>query len=461
MKDGNDSLVPDQSSKGASLTRGTEKPGLSISPISHHHRHNHHPPLCLTTPPNTHHASVRVLLPIYRFTCSRANSQLPSHLLGKKSWNVYNADNIARVRRDEAEARAREEADEQRMQEADAARRLAILRGEIPPPLEPEAPTDDSLLSLPRPWDGSARKRKRVGEDDTEFEMRVAREQQTAVASTPTPRPGLSAPASVSLTDSKGHISLFPPPETKTLTKAERNPDVEREKARKERDLKDQYQMRFVNAGGSKEALGAGKVGPWYAAAGSTTAGDGDAMPSKDVWGNDDPRRKEREVARLGASDPLAMMKRGAAKVRELGKERNREAEEREGEMEAMRREEKRRRRETDDRRRERSPDRRRETGGNRRERSPGMRRGESRRQEPPEHRRGDGRRDKDDRRDGKKHRDRDQDEKRHGRRHGEDNGRHHRSHRSKSKNRHGESHGFDEETTQKHKRPHNEGDKR
>jgi hypothetical protein len=348
------------------------------------------------------------------------------------------------VRRDEAEARAREEADEQRMQEADAARRLAILRGEIPPPLEPEAPTDDRLPSLSCPQDGGARKRKRAGEDDTEFEMRVAREQQTAVASIPAPRPGPSASATVSLTDSKGHISLFPPPETKALTKAERNPDVEREKARKERDLKDQYQMRFVNAGGSKEALGAGKVGPWYAATGSTTAGDGDAMPSKDVWGNDDPKRKEREVARLGVNDPLAMMKRGAAKVRELGKERNRDAEEREREMEAMKREEKRRRRETDDRRRERSPD---------------IRRGESRRHEPLEHRRGDGRRGEGDRRDGKRHRHRDQDDTRHARRHREDGGRHHRSHRSRSKNRHGESHGSDEVTTQKHKRSRSERD--
>lgn len=358
------------------------------------------------------------------------------------------------MRRDEAEARAREEADDQRMQQADAARRLAILRGEIPPPLEPEAPADDLLPSQRRPRDGSARKRKRVGEDDTEFEMRVAREQQTAVASTPAPRPGLFASTSASLTDSRGHISLFPPPETKALTKAERNPEVEREKARKERDLKDQYQMRFVNAAGSKEALGAGKVGPWYAAGGDTAAGDGDAMPSKDVWGNDDPRRKDREVARLGASDPLAMMKRAAAKVRELGKERNKEAEEREREMEAMRREEKRKRRETSDRRRERSPDRRRGTDDRKREGSPDTRRGESRRHE---HRRGDARHDEGDRRGDKRSRDRDQDNRRHDRRHGQDNERHHRSHRSRSKNRHVDSHGPDEETTQKHKRSRNE----
>ncbi|CCF31962.1 hypothetical protein CH063_00727, partial [Colletotrichum higginsianum] len=74
---------------------------------------------------------------------------MPLHLLGKKSWNVYNADNIARVRRDEAAAKAKEEAEEQRMQEVDAERRLAILRGEAPPPLAPvEAPEDE-----PRPRD--------------------------------------------------------------------------------------------------------------------------------------------------------------------------------------------------------------------------------------------------------------------------------------------------------------------
>ena len=58
---------------------------------------------------------------------------MPLHLLGKKSWNVYNTDNVERVRRDEADARAREEAAEQLMQEQDAERRIALLRGEEPP----------------------------------------------------------------------------------------------------------------------------------------------------------------------------------------------------------------------------------------------------------------------------------------------------------------------------------------
>ncbi|KAK0704793.1 hypothetical protein B0H67DRAFT_360488 [Lasiosphaeris hirsuta] len=275
---------------------------------------------------------------------------MPLHLLGKKSWNVYNADNVARVRRDEAAARAREEAEEQRMQEVDAERRLAVLRGEAPPPLEDVAPTEAHPTDRRTAREGSVRKRKRVGEDDTDFEMRVAREQadagervsrELAVATT---KP---AAAATSLVDGAGHISLFGEAQELAARRTEKNEEAEKEKAKKNRELADQYQMRFVNAAG-KNGSGLTDGGPWYIAA------DGDAsaalVPSKDVWGNDDPRRKVREAARLDASDPLAMMKRGAAKVREIGKERKRDAEEREKELktlrdEGRRREKKRRRR--------------------------------------------------------------------------------------------------------------------
>ncbi|KAJ2986204.1 hypothetical protein NUW58_g5139 [Xylaria curta] len=71
------------------------------------------------------------------------NGLAVSHLLGKKSWNVYNPANIARVKRDEAEAQVRAEAEEKRQQDAEAKRRLAILRGEDPPtpPPPPSPPT--------------------------------------------------------------------------------------------------------------------------------------------------------------------------------------------------------------------------------------------------------------------------------------------------------------------------------
>ncbi|KAK0651652.1 hypothetical protein B0T16DRAFT_454093 [Cercophora newfieldiana] len=261
-------------------------------------------------------------LAIVNFECLSTKA---SHLLGKKSWNVYNADNIARVQRDEAAARAREEADEQRMQEVDAARRLAILRGETPPPLEDKQEHDSEAADRntegrhERARDRGARKRKRHGEDDTDFEMRVAREE--AETGTRASRELLRGPSSssLSLVDRKGHISLF---DEEEAWRAEKKEDLEREAAKKKRKAEEPYQMRLVDAAGRVGT----RTGPWYA----TPDGDasGALVPSKDAFGNDDPRRKVREAARLDASDPLAMMKRGAAKsrdgrIRKGGEEKN------------------------------------------------------------------------------------------------------------------------------------------
>ena len=239
------------------------------------------------------------------------------------------------------------------MQEIDAERRLAILRGEIPAPLPDAAPVSDDHDRSERrrpPREGGARKRKRIGEDDTDFEMRLAREraevggQATSLELVKPPRPT----SSVSLVDGKGHISLFSEEDAR---RSEKNEDAEREAAKKKREFADQYQMRFANAAG-KGGQGLTGAGPWYAAPDDPGA----LVPSKDVFGNEDPQRKVRETARLDSSDPLAMMKRGAAKVRELDRERNREAEERERELRALKREE--RRREKHRRRREDARDR-------------------------------------------------------------------------------------------------------
>ncbi|KAK4224989.1 homocitrate synthase [Podospora fimiseda] len=314
---------------------------------------------------------------------------MPLHLLGKKSWNVYNADNIARVRRDEAAAKTKEEAEEQRMQEQDAARRLAILRGEVPPTLEPSAAATEDHLPSPHSSSGGVRKRKRAGEDDTDFEMRLAKE-RAEVGSRATKE--LRAPPS--LIDSKGHITLFSEADI-----PQKNEEAERENERKKREYTDQYQMRMVNAAG-KDGQGLTKERPWYASA------DGNALttvPSKNVFGKDDPGRKVREATRLDSSDPLAMMKRGAAKVRELDKERKRENEERERELEALKREERReskRRREERSYRREDGPrskerHRSRSRGGGRYER-----RDRSRTRERERHRRRDWSRSREDRHD-------------------------------------------------------------
>ncbi|KAL2129981.1 hypothetical protein VTI74DRAFT_7050 [Chaetomium olivicolor] len=267
---------------------------------------------------------------------------MPLHLLGKKSWNVYSPANIARVRRDEEAARAREEAEEQRIQTADAARRLAILRGEVPPPLEE---LETHALPPPQGYDydsygstGSRRKRKRHGEDDTEFEMRLAKERVLAGAPAAHNLPPKPITTPASLVDSKGHLTLFEPEVTRPR---EPNEEATRDAARKEREIQEQYQMRFVNAAG-RDGQGLTDGGPWYASAdGESSAA---LVPSKNVFGREDPGRKVREAARLDKSDPLAIMKKGAARVRELEKERRREKEERKREVRRMERDERRER---------------------------------------------------------------------------------------------------------------------
>ncbi|KAI0455107.1 hypothetical protein F5B21DRAFT_514227 [Xylaria acuta] len=291
---------------------------------------------------------------------------MPLHLLGKKSWNVYNPANIARVKRDEAEAQARAEAEEKRQQDLEAERRLAILRGEAPP--SPPQTTPSSTHRKREHDDGPAaqfrgterRKRKRFGEDDTDFEMRVARERTDAAAAAGAGAGAVARLHSANktsdapLVDSRGHISLFPEDGKEgEAPENQKNEEAEREAAKKRRDFEDQYTMRFANAAG-RDGVGVTGSGPWYAHNGARDpreSADAQEPHGKDAWGNDDPKRKARDAARVVANDPLAMMKRGAAKVRDVERERRALNEEKAKELKQLREEkrrEKRRRRHDD-----------------------------------------------------------------------------------------------------------------
>ena len=290
----------------------------------------------LVTHPHQHATVSKKLRPhlCYKLT-------LYSHLLGKKSWNVYNQDNIVKVRRDEAEARLREEEQERRMQAVDADRRLQILRGE---PLEalPEDAEQKSSHKREREDGGQHRKRRRIGcEDDTDRDMRLAR--QAAAGSATEKSLPKSKRRDAPIVDHKGHISLFP----EEQRRPEKNAEAESEAAKKKREYEDQYTMRFSNAAGMKQSL----ESPWY-----STSTNGESallnLPGKDVWGNDDPRRKEREQKRLDTSDPLAVMKKGVKQLREADKQRQQWKAEREKdlkEVEEMAREQRRRRRHEDE----------------------------------------------------------------------------------------------------------------
>ncbi|KAF1848323.1 uncharacterized protein K460DRAFT_334249 [Cucurbitaria berberidis CBS 394.84] len=271
------------------------------------------------------------------------------HLLGKKSWNVYNADNIARVEADEAAATAREAADEQRMQELDAERRAAILRGRTPPPL----PDEDAVKDAGRKGDqdrgarGHDRKRRKlVGEDDTAMEIRLATSitaQKDGANETATILKLRNISSDAPLTDHAGNIDLFPV-EIKAATQRERNAEAEKEekkKKRKERALEDQYTMRFSNAAGFRQGLSQ----PWYAT-GQKPSQEAEerkdvvayeGFENKNVWGNEDPRRKEREMARITTNDPFAFMQKAQAQLKRSKEDKKKWTEERDRELRELR----------------------------------------------------------------------------------------------------------------------------
>ncbi|TEY85264.1 hypothetical protein BOTCAL_0015g00530 [Botryotinia calthae] len=264
---------------------------------------------------------------------------MPLHLLGKKSWNVYNKDNIEKVRRDEAIAKAKEEAEEQQMQELDAERRIQILRGEISTPLSIEDKPEDNVPHEGRSHgSGEERKRrprKRNGENETDFEMRVAA--QDSQSSKNERQIVLRKPTDAPLVDHAGHIDLFPQ-EHPQKPRAEKNAEAEQEKEKKKKEYEDQYTMRFSNAAGFKQGLD----NPWYSKATAEVKSIDEDNPGKDAWGNEDQRRKERDAARIISNDPLAAMRQGAAQVRQVKKEREQWMKEKEREVKELEAEERR-----------------------------------------------------------------------------------------------------------------------
>jgi hypothetical protein len=278
------------------------------------------------------------------FQTTTHNPKMPLHLLGKKSWNVYAPDNIARVKRDEAEAAAKEEELDRIKDEHDAAVRLALLRGETPPPplqIESEKPKRRHDERGPRD-----KKRRRVaGEDDTERDIRAAREDLEERHNPPLLAEGAQKKKRIDapITDHAGHINLFPVDPREQL-KNGKNAEVEAEKARKQRELEDQYTMRLSNAAG-RDGF---KEKPWYATGTTTKPAKAEEekagmdlgiyVEDKNVWGRPDPNRKVREAARISSGDPLAFMSKAQTQLKNAERDRRRWAEERLREEEMLKR---------------------------------------------------------------------------------------------------------------------------
>jgi hypothetical protein len=230
------------------------------------------------------------------------------------------------------------------MQELDAERRAAILRGRTPPPLPEDVDCNTgSARKRDRDDRGPDKKRRKLaGEDDTDMDIRLA----AAVTAPITDKDEdarilklrntkLEAP----LMDHAGNIDLFPV-DMKEAIKREKNAEVEKQKRKKERAFEDQYTMRFSNAAGRE-----GLENPWYAAEQKPvkqTEEDVAALEyagfeNENVWGNEDPRRKERAQARITSSDPFAFMQQAQTQLKKSKEDKKRWAAERERELRELR----------------------------------------------------------------------------------------------------------------------------
>ncbi|MCJ1403088.1 hypothetical protein MMC11_006311 [Xylographa trunciseda] len=267
---------------------------------------------------------------------------MPLHLLGKKSWNVYNTVNIEKVKADEAAAAAREAAEEQRMQEVDAERRIQILRGLQVQPLA-STPEHTSIRTEPTGRSGCPdrdRKRRRIeGENDTERDIRYAKESQSLAATDKSRHLKRHRPSDAPLTDRAGHINLFPAEGPRRG--GPKNLEAEAEAVAKKKDYEDQYTMRFSNAAGFKQVIG---EKPWYhIGSRAEKEEEGVEIVGKDVWGNEDPRRKERQKMRIVADDPLASIQKGVKDLRQVEKQKRAWIEEQKREIKAIEKAERRR----------------------------------------------------------------------------------------------------------------------
>lgn len=237
------------------------------------------------------------------------------------------------------------------MQEVDAERRIQILRG-LPVEAASAPLEEDRVARSKEDRPGWERKRKRIaGENDTDRDIRFAQENNAVVPAKAELQMNSKKSSDAPITDVNGHINLFPVDGTRH--NAPKNAEVEAEKAKKQKEFEDQYTMRFSNAAGFKKAIG---EKPWYHKSGAIGDESGEVeAPSKDVWGNEDPRRKQREKMRIVADDPLAAIQKGVAGVREVERERKKWNEEKHREIreleevERRRERKKRRKREADD----------------------------------------------------------------------------------------------------------------
>ena len=249
---------------------------------------------------------------------------MPLKLLGKKSWNPYLEKNLCQVKADEKAFAARDE-ELQRLQDAyEGDARLAQLRGEPPPSLPPriaelkqlqEDAINGRLKSSSGPddrHDDRRKRRKLQGEDDTDRDIRVARQ---ASQHDSIPRPTKNAKTlDMPIVDNDGHIQLFAGNEDKQCgaVRKHRNEDVKQQEVARSRGNESEF--RFGDRPGYQQKTA---DGPWYA--GGRHDNDGDKA-YVNVFGKEDSGREKRAEARTLAIDPMSVMKAAQAKFNDTSR---------------------------------------------------------------------------------------------------------------------------------------------
>lgn len=214
---------------------------------------------------------------------------MPLHLLHHKSYHVYNAANIARVRADEAAAAAEEQARKDREATDRAAVRIALLRGEQPAPpparINDELSTEPAALVQAQHSPSSTLAVAHISTTDLLFPT-AAGEAQVADPSRPPPRPT----------------------------------PRQREAAREAAAIKREEDLHRLG--------GPSAPAPWY----TSTKEPGQDEP--EIW--QEKRRRDREIRRKEWNDPLLAVKQAVREVKDVEKERERWRRQREAEVGGM-----------------------------------------------------------------------------------------------------------------------------
>ncbi|KAI9652839.1 MAG: hypothetical protein M1831_006364 [Alyxoria varia] len=304
---------------------------------------------------------------------------MPLNILPKKSWNPYSPAAIARVRADEAAAEERQKTEDLRQIERDAQRRLALLRGESPPPPEEDEKAEGAGSTGfsrgasrvgGREGDEKRKWRKLAGEDDTDRDMRLAleaaaprdghdsRHEKGKESKSSKGKKERDAP----ITDREGHIQLFTAPQhERGPSKTENSHEAKAEHHNRERD--EEGAMRFSDAAGYRKHV---KDSPWYTdehraqKAGREVGRGVDILSGSrtrsDVSENrkieqSEERRQQRAEARMNAADPITAMISAQTQLKRVKNDKTSRRREREKELEDLMKEQdrqirKRRRRE-------------------------------------------------------------------------------------------------------------------